>query len=289
MNPLSDDVAIVTGAGSGVGRGLALELHRRGAAVVVVDINDDAGRATATAISEDGGRARFLHADARSIHEMRTAVDEAVGEFGPLTVAVSNVRAGSSGGRIWEHDPDDARLAFDVLIFGAFTTIQAFAPALISAAAGGRPARLLVVGSEHSLGVPPHVPASSAYTTAKYASLGLVDTARRDLDGLGVTATLLAPSWVRTENVMALVRSSPEYARMIEPFAQNVDEVARLGIDGLLTGEYIVATNPATRAFALDHTRSVAAAVQMLPAPSPAEHAHDGTGDASKCPVIGHF
>jgi NAD(P)-dependent dehydrogenase (short-subunit alcohol dehydrogenase family) len=279
MTELAEDVAIVSGAGNGVGRGLAFELARRGAAVVVTDIDDSAGLLTQTAIREFGGRATYVHADVREIDEMRSVTSEAAEAYGPVTIAVTNVRAGSGGGRIWEHDAADARLIFEVLVFGAFTTIQAFAPALISAAESGRPARLLVVGSEHSLGVPPHVPPASAYTTAKYASLGLVDTARRDMEGLGVTTTLLAPSWVRTEAVMGLVRSSPELAGIIEPYAQDTDEVARLAIDGLLAGEYIVATNPIVRAFAIAHAREVTAAVQMLPAPQFEGHDHDGSGD----------
>jgi NAD(P)-dependent dehydrogenase (short-subunit alcohol dehydrogenase family) len=289
MTSSTQEVAVVTGAGAGLGRGIALELAARGTRVVVTDMDDSAGSSTVASIEAIGGEAVFVHVDAREPADLQAALETAASRFGPVTVVVANVNADGGGGRIWEHDLPKVRQLFDVLVYGTFVTVHASAPTLIESAAAGLPARLLIVGSEHSLGVPPHVFAASAYTTAKYATLGLLDTARRDFEGTGVSTTLLAPSWVRTEKVRELVRSSHDLARAIEPHAQNTDVVAKQAIDGLLAGDYIVATNPVIRQFALDHARGVMAAVQMLPVPTVEEHAHDGTGDAAKCPVIGPF
>ncbi|SHN47931.1 SDR family NAD(P)-dependent oxidoreductase [Cryptosporangium aurantiacum] len=286
---LDGEVAVVTGGASGVGRGIALELGARGASVVVSDIDDEGGAQTVAAITDAGGTAAYVHADVRNADELRLVVETAQSQFGPVTTAVVSVMAGNGGGRIWEHDLADVRAMFDVFVFGTFSTVHTFGPALIDTARSGRAARLLLVGSEHSLGVPPHVFAASAYTTAKYATLGIADTARRDFEGTGVSVTLLTPSWVRTEKVLDLVRSSPELAQAIEPHAQNTRDVARAAVDGLLRGDYITATNPVMRAFVIEHARDVMTAVQMLPEIAEADYAHDGTGDASRCPVIGHF
>ncbi|KUN54917.1 hypothetical protein AQJ46_49675 [Streptomyces canus] len=286
---LDGEVAVVTGGASGLGRGIALELGARGARVVVSDIDDEGGEQTVAAITEAGGAAAYAHADVRSGEELRQVVRAAQSQFGPVTTAVVSIMAGNGGGRIWEHDLDDVRAMFDVFVFGTFSAVHTFGPALIDTARSGRAARLLLVGSEHSLGVPPHVFAASAYTTAKYATLGITDTARRDFEGTGVSVTLLAPSWVRTEKVVELVRSSPELARAIEPHAQNTRDVARAAVDGLLRGDYITATNPVMRSFVIEHARDVMTAVQMLPVAAEAGHAHDGTGDASRCPVVDQF
>jgi NAD(P)-dependent dehydrogenase (short-subunit alcohol dehydrogenase family) len=289
MTSSTQEVAVVTGAGAGLGRGIALELAARGACVVVTDVDDTAGSSTVASIEAIGGEAVFVHVDAREPADLQAALETAASRFGPVTVVVANVNADGGGGRIWEHDLAKVRQLFDVLVYGTFVTVHASAPTLVESAAAGLPARLLIVGSEHSLGVPPHVFAASAYTTAKYATLGVLDTARRDFEGTGVSTTLLAPSWVRTEKVRELVRSSDDLARAIEPHAQDTDVVAKQAIDGLFAGDYIVATNPVIRQFALDHARGVMAAVQMLPVPTVEDHEHDGTGDAAKCPVIGPF
>ena len=289
MSELRDEVAIVTGAATGVGRALALDLAARGVSVVVTDIDDEGGAKLVAEIEAQEGRASFVHVDVRRPRELDAAVDKAKSAFGPVTIAVANAMAGGAQGTIWQQDPEGASATFDVLVFGVFTAVRQLGLALLDTAKEGKPARLLVVGSEHSLGVPPHVFPLSAYTVAKYATLGIVDTARRDFEGTGVTATLLAPSWVRTEKVRELIATAPDVARVIEPYAQDASEVACLGVDGLLRADYITATNPVIRQFAIDHARGVIAAVQMLPAPVEEEHAHDGTGDASKCPIVGHF
>ncbi|MEV6657241.1 SDR family NAD(P)-dependent oxidoreductase [Nocardia fluminea] len=287
MSELNNEVAIITGAGSGVGKGIALELGSRGISVVVTDIDDDAGQTTAAAITAAGGNAAFVHADVRDATELQEVLRVATSTFGPVTITVANVMGAGAGGKVWEHDLSVTRGLFDVLVYGSFVTVHTFGPALIETSAQGKPARLLIVGSEHSLGVPPHVVPVSAYTISKYATLGLVDTARRDFEGTGVTVTLVTPSWVRTEKVQELLSGNSEIAQAIEPYVQDTDEVARLAVEGLLRGDYIVATNPVIRQFAIDHAREVMAAVQMLPAVEVPDHIHDGGGDSSKCPVVG--
>jgi len=87
---LKDKVALVTGAGSGFGEGIAKLFAREGAAVVVADINDNAGRTVAKQIGEDGGRAAFVHADVTKRDEVKAMIEAAVGQFGKLDILVNN-------------------------------------------------------------------------------------------------------------------------------------------------------------------------------------------------------
>ncbi|MBF6472466.1 SDR family oxidoreductase [Nocardia abscessus] len=274
---LDGQTALVTGAATGVGKAIATELARRGAFVVVSDIDDDGGQKAAADINGSGGRATYVHADVTSSTDLAGLMKAAGIAQDGLNIVVANVMGGGAYGAIWDTDPETARRTFDIMVFGVYNVIREFAPALTATSRSGSPARLLVVGSEHSLGVPPHVFPASVYTTSKYASLGLVDTARRDFAATGVSVTLLAPSWVRTEKLLELIRSSRELAEAIEPNAQDADEVGRRAVDGLLRGDYITATNPVTQEFALEHARQVTASIQV----------HDGTGDIAKCPVVG--
>lgn len=287
---LQDAVVVVTGAATGVGRALALEAAARGARVVVADITDPSD--TVAAIEANGGQAAAAIADVTDPASLDELARFTVETYGRVDGIVNNAGAGVRG-PLHEVAPDDAKRVFDVQIFGVYNGVRAFAPFRIEGAAAGRPAFVLNVGSEHSLGVPPHVAPSSVYTASKFATLGLTETASRDLTPLGIRVALLAPGWVRTENVLKVVRSSVEAAMAIEPYAQNPDVVARAAWDGLTDDDVlIIATNPQSRGFAMDHARAVMADIQRLPIvddPMAAAHAHDGTGDPNKCPVVLSF
>lgn len=84
----------MTGAASGIGRAIALRLAEEGAAVLVTDIADDAGKQTALDITDKGGRATYFHLDVTSPEEWKAAVAAAVDEFGGLDILVNNAGMG---------------------------------------------------------------------------------------------------------------------------------------------------------------------------------------------------
>ena len=87
---LKDKVAVVTGAGSGFGAGIARRFAAEGAAVVVADINDNGGHGVAGRIAEAGGRATYVHADVTRRDEVRAMIEAAVEGFGRLDILVNN-------------------------------------------------------------------------------------------------------------------------------------------------------------------------------------------------------
>lgn len=87
---LQDKVAIVTGAGSGFGEGIAKTFAREGAAVIVNDLNREAGERVANEIAEAGGRAAFVYGDVSREGDHVTLLDEAVTRFGKLDIVVNN-------------------------------------------------------------------------------------------------------------------------------------------------------------------------------------------------------
>ena len=99
---LAGKVALVTGAGSGIGRATALRLARDGAAVVVVDVDEDGGRETVREIEAAGGRAAFVRADVTSEADARAMVAFAEETFGGLDILHNN--AGIGTGRYSELD-----------------------------------------------------------------------------------------------------------------------------------------------------------------------------------------
>lgn len=285
MTDLNDAVVVVTGGATGIGLALVREAVRRGARVMIVDV-DDAGGAVA-ALRRDGATVESTVADVSDIDDVRRAVVQTVDRFGMVNVVCNN--AGTAAfGPLQEVTPEDARRVLRVNVEGAFHVIHAFAPALLESAAAGRPAYLLNTGSEHSLGVPPYVEPISIYTVSKYATLGLTMTAQRDLGPAGIGVSLLAPGWTLTDNVRGIIESNPDAAAAIAPYAQEPAEVARRAFDGLLAGARVIATNQHSRAFAMEHARNLMIDIQELPVvDAPGGQVHDGSGDAGACPVFG--
>lgn len=114
---LEDKVALITGAGSGIGRESALLFAREGAAVVVVDVNDEGGQDTVAMIGQDGGRAAYCHADVSHARDCEQMIASAEREFGKLDVLFNN--AGIM------HGKDDDAIATDEAIWDLTLNINA--------------------------------------------------------------------------------------------------------------------------------------------------------------------
>jgi NAD(P)-dependent dehydrogenase (short-subunit alcohol dehydrogenase family) len=281
MKTLDNAVVVVTGGATGMGRALAIEAAGRGAAVVIGDVQD--AQSTVDAIAASGGRAGWVNCDMTVYPDVARLAAYAVDRFGGVNVLCNNAGRGVPGA-LQATDPVAAQQVIELNVLGLFHGIHAFTPHLQAAASAGRPAFILNTGSEHSLGVPPHVGPMSVYTATKFAALGLTETAARDLAPLGIQVSLLAPGWVRTERVSALIGASPEAAARIEPYAQESAEVAAKAFDGLAAGHRVIATNPASREFAMAHARQLMAEVQRLP--QLAEHEHTATAGGGRCPFM---
>lgn len=99
---LHERVAVVTGAGSGFGEAMAALFAQEGAAVVVAEIDRDAGRAAATAIAQRGGTASFVHADVSKRDDVKAMVAEAISSFGRLDILVNNAGVGQRNASLLE-------------------------------------------------------------------------------------------------------------------------------------------------------------------------------------------
>jgi NAD(P)-dependent dehydrogenase (short-subunit alcohol dehydrogenase family) len=234
-----------------------------------------------------GAEAEWFRVDVTDDARVRELAAFTRDTYGPANILVNNAAGGDSAGSIIDGDPAGIRRAIDVNVLGYVWTIQAFADDLRLNAAKGAPAFILNVGSEHSLGVPPHVAPLSTYTVTKQAELGLTEVVRRDLVDTGVGVSLLAPGWVLTEQITDLIARSDEFATAVTPYAQETGVVARIALDGLLSGREIIVTNPKSVPFAKERARGILGELSW------AEHRddaagswpHDGSGDISKCPV----
>lgn len=131
---LEGQVAVVTGAGAGIGRAIAETFAAAGAAVVVSDLQQSTAEAVVQAIARKGGRAVNIPCDVTQEHNLETLVQETVKHLGKLTILVSN--AGGGGPKPFDMPMADFRRAFDLNVFSLFRLAQLAVPEMEKAGGG---------------------------------------------------------------------------------------------------------------------------------------------------------
>ncbi|WP_239018288.1 SDR family NAD(P)-dependent oxidoreductase [Sphingomonas flavalba] len=184
---LAGKVAIITGAGSGIGRATAQRFAAEGARLVLGDANDTV-RETAAAI---GDAATALIIDAGSEADVARLVATATDRFGRLDIAYAN--AGISGGLtgLLDHSVADWDAILRVNLIGPFLLIKHAAPVMMAASGGAILCTASVAGLRSGAGCP-------AYSASKAGVINLVQTAAQQLSGTGVRVNAICPGLIQT-------------------------------------------------------------------------------------------
>lgn len=187
----SGKIVLVTGAASGIGRAFALACARRGAKMVITDINEKGLAETAGEIEKRGGTVLLSRALNAADFDAVTALAEAVhADFGPLDV-LANVAGVALFAQIEDMAHKDWKRVIDVNLWGVVHFIEAFAPVMIRAKKG----HITNVSSLAGLnGLPWH----GVYSATKFAVNGLSEVLRVDLAKHGIGVTLVCPGAVNT-------------------------------------------------------------------------------------------
>lgn len=183
-------VAVITGGASGIGRGLAEELARRGAEVVVADRQAELARDVATAIRAAGGKATGMEVDVRSFASLQHLVDSTVARLSRIDFFFNNAGIGVSG-PIEAYTLADWDDVFDVNLRGVAYGIQAVYPVMIAQGSGH------IVNTASVGGLLPSMCAAS-YAASKWAVVGLSKALRVEARYHGVRVSVLCPGAVRT-------------------------------------------------------------------------------------------
>lgn len=190
MGRLDGSVALVTGASSGIGEAMCIELAQRGAAVVLAARRAERIEAVAERIRSAGGRAVAVACDVTVDGDPERCVERAIEAYGRLDWVVANAGYGV-GGPFEKLSLDDYRRQLETNLYGVLRTAKASLEAL-------RASRgcLAIVGSVNSFLALPTV---SAYCVSKFAVRALARSLRHELRPDGVAVTLLAPGFVESE------------------------------------------------------------------------------------------
>jgi NAD(P)-dependent dehydrogenase (short-subunit alcohol dehydrogenase family) len=191
MARLDGKVAIVTGAGSGIGRASAILFAREGARLVIVDQNADGVKETASFITKNGGNAQALAADAGREENVKAFVERAVSSFGALDVFYAN--AGISGGAtpIFEQTEDYWRQVLQTNLIGPFLAVKHGAQPMIKQGRGSIVLTASVAGLRANAG-------GAAYSSSKAGVISLAQTTANALLGTGVRVNAICPGLIET-------------------------------------------------------------------------------------------
>jgi NAD(P)-dependent dehydrogenase (short-subunit alcohol dehydrogenase family) len=188
---LEGRVALVTGAGRGIGRAIALALARDGCAVAINDIDADPAGHVAAEIRDAGAQAEPYVASVIDLAASRGMVDAIIDRFGTIDILVSSAGAGTSGKSVLRTPIDEVDQAFRLHALAAFALVQGVLPAMRA----GRRGDIIAISSTAVA----HMPARSApYSMAKSALEALVLTVAKEEAHHGIRAHVVAPGLTDT-------------------------------------------------------------------------------------------
>lgn len=225
MTNLEGKVAIVTGAGSGIGRSCAQIMAQRGAKVVVSDVDTKGGEETVRLIADGKGQARFIKADVSQASQVEALIRQTVDAYGRLDIAVNNAGVGGEAAATGDYPLEEWRRVIDINLIGVFYCMRYQIPAMLQAGGGSIINMASILGSV-GFGT------ASAYVAAKHGVLGLTKTAALEYAAAGIRINSVGPAFIRTpllasleedEATMNMLVQAHPIGRLGEP-----DEVAYL-------------------------------------------------------------
>lgn len=234
--PSHGALAVVTGAGSGIGAAFASELARRGGKVVCSDIDETAARRTADAVSDRGTEALAVRCDVTQIDDVRALADQAQEWFGaPPTLVINNAGIGAGGAPIGDVPLEDWVRTLGVNLWGPIHGCHVFTPILREAGASAGPQGIINVASAAAFGA---APGMAAYNVGKAGVLSLSETLAAELSGTGIKVTVLCPTFVKTDIVESGLQagriseeSSARATRLMRWTGFSAEKVARICLD----------------------------------------------------------
>lgn len=255
MQDLKGRTAVVTGGGSGVGRGISLGLAAEGMKVAVLDLNGGAAERVAQEIAARGTESMAVTVDVTSTQQLAAAAKEVIGRFGNVNLLCANAGVILPIGPLAENSDSDWEYVFSVNLHGVVKTVNAFLPSL-------READEAHIVNTASLGGVLSVPEVlvGVYTSSKYACVGYSECLRGELASEGIGVSVLCPGLVESdlyttsaanrpdrlggpETVVALSKNAST-SDAVAPTAMPAEDVGPILVRGIRENRLHIFTHP---------------------------------------------
>jgi NAD(P)-dependent dehydrogenase (short-subunit alcohol dehydrogenase family) len=226
VSALTGKVAFITGAGSGIGRGIAERLAREGADIFIADVDIDGAEQTVNLVTQLGRRAAVCRANVAAPAQIQKAADDCVAQFGRLDIAVANAGIGR-GGPVLELSLKDWQDQLDVNLTGVFLTVQACARKMVALGNGGRIVCISSLAAENT-GV-----GMWAYSATKAGVRIMVRGWAQELGPAGITVNAIGPGVIETPLAAGL---AGEAGGIIRQGLESRTPVGRVGAPADIAG-----------------------------------------------------
>ncbi|WP_242929119.1 3-ketoacyl-ACP reductase [Pontibacter vulgaris] len=238
MQSLKDKVALVTGAGKGIGKAVAIALAQEGVHVGLVARTEKDVKAVADEVAALGVKAAFATADVSNRAEVEAAVAKVQAELGPIDILINNAGTATFG-KFLELEPEVWEQQVRVNVFGVYYTTRAVLPQMIERQTGDIINISSTAGKSGS-------PVTSAYSASKFAVFGLSESLMQEVRKHNIRVTALAPSTIVTELAQSanLITGDPERVMHPEDFAELIIAQLKLNRRVFVKEASIFSTNP---------------------------------------------
>jgi 3-oxoacyl-[acyl-carrier protein] reductase len=238
MESLQGKIAIVTGAGKGIGKAIAIALAKEGVQVGLIARTSKDLEAVAAEITALGVKAAFAVADISSITEVNKAVESIQSELGNTDILINNAGTGTFG-KFLELSPEQWENQIKVNLFGVYYATRAVLPQMIERKTGD------IVNVSSTAGLT-GAAVTSAYSASKFGVMGLTESLMQEVRKHNIRVTAMAPSTVVTELAVSanLINNNEDRLMHPEDFAELVIAQLKLNRRVFVKASSIWSTNP---------------------------------------------
>jgi 2,5-dichloro-2,5-cyclohexadiene-1,4-diol dehydrogenase 1 len=209
MSLLADKVALVTGAGQGIGRAIALACAREDAKVVVADFNAESGLATVQLIENAGGEALFVEGDVSKEDQVENTVAAAIEKFGRLDLACNSAAVSRGSGPIHEYTLDIFEQTLEMCLTNTWLCMKYEIASMLETGGGA----IVNISSNASLRGQAY---NTAYAAAKSGVNLLTKSSAAEYGGLGIRINAVSPGVIRTPGLEQYFVDQPEMQAGLE-------------------------------------------------------------------------